>query len=1475
MIGEIHMHWYMRFTIVLMLFTSVVLGSTPSYPIQPVPFTDVKVQGGFWGPRFETNRKVTVWYDFEKCEETERIANFARAGGLEDGEFVGIPFNDSDVVKVIEGAAYLLAQHPDPKLDKYVDGVIAKIAAAQEDDGYLFTARTLREKGRANSLSGGRLGMVGDRRWENVAHGHELYNVGHMYEAAVAHYLATGKRTFLDVAIKNANLICKTFGPGPGQIVDVPGHEEIEIGLVRLYGVTGDRKYLDQAKFFIDMRGRADKRKQIYGTYAQDHKPLVDQTEAVGHAVRGGYLYAGVADVAALTGDKDYIAAIDRIWEDVIQRKLYLIGSVGQHGAGEGYAGAYKLDNLKAYNETCAAIALALWNQRMFLLHGDAKYVDVLERILYNGFLAGVSLSGDRFFYPNPLTCDMKFKFNHGALERSPWFGCSCCPVNVVRFIPSIAGYVYAVKDRSLYVNLYINSDSQVTLNESEVKIRQETHYPWQGRIKLTITPMQTQTFTLKLRIPGWAQGQPVPSDLYRYENAKPAKWSVHVNGRQTVCTIKNGYAEIERFWRAGDTIILTLPMRVRRVVSHEKVTPNRGRLALERGPIVYCMEGADHDGKVLDIFVPDKTRFTAEHREDLLGGVTVLEGKGQRATREAMGKLISEDVPLTLIPYYAWCHRGANEMAVWLPRSAAQTDVPTAPLLGTEIDRKQRNQHYVSNRAPLLPSALIKLHIGSITPRGWLGKQLRLQADGFHGHLTEISQFLKKEDNAWLSPIGEGKRGWEEVPYWLKGFSNCAYVLGDQDMIAEARIWIEGALNSQKPDGWFGPDKGRGGAATRLKGRADLWPNAIMLFCLQDYYDYSGDERVIELMTHYFRYLSKVPEDQFLLGYWPKMRGADLLFSVHWLYNRTGDKWLLPLAEKVHRRTARWDEGLINWHNVNICQAFGGPATYYCQSHDVADLNAADRNFREIRRLYGQVPGGLFGADENCREGYTGPRQAVETCGMVEFMLSCETLLWISGAVTWADRCEDVAFNSLPAALTADLKALRYLTAPNHVQSDRKSKSPGIQNGGPMYHMNPNIHRCCQHNWGHGWPYYAQNLWMATPDNGLAAVFYCANRVKAKVGQGAGTTEVTIDEVTHYPFDEEIELNLSMDKSATFPLYLRIPGWCDKPIVKVNDRRIESKSQAGRFVRLSRRWRAGDKVHLTLSMETCLRRWPRNRISVSVERGPLTYSLKIGERKERQGGSEEWPAWEIYPTTPWNYGLILGEKMELVQTPWPEDDMPFTHSGCPLALKAKGKRIPQWSLDYLGLCTEIQESPVKSNEPMEDITLIPMGAARLRVSAFPVIGEGPDAHIWQEAPQPFYRVSASHCHSNDTLTAACDGVKPRNSNDHSIARFTWWDHRGSKEWLSYTFEEPKRVSRVRVYWFDDTGTGHCRVPASWCLLYRVGREWKPVENPSVYGVDRDRFNVLSFDPVTTVGLRMEVQLRAGFSGGILEWTIE
>ncbi len=480
-------------------------------------------------------------------------------------------------------------------------------------------------------------------------------------------------------------------------------------------------------------------------------------------------------------------------------------------------------------------------------------------------------------------------------------------------------------------------------------------------------------------------------------------------------------------------------------------------------------------------------------------------------------------------------------------------------------------NSFYVSNRPPLMPSPFVKLPIGAIEPRGWLRRQLELEAEGFTGHLTEISKWLSKDNNAWLSHDGEGRWYWEEVPYWLKGFGDLGYVLNDDRIISEAWLWIEPILRSQQSDGWFGPKANK----TKRKGRPDLWPNMIALNVLQSYYEHSADGRVLRLMSRYFKWQLSVPEADFLPDSWGKRRAGDNLASVYWLYNRTGEKWLLDLAEKVHRNTSDWTSRSASWHNVNIAQCFKEPAIFYQQSKDPAHVAAAERNYKTVMEIYGQVPGGMFGGDESCREGYTGPRQAIETCGIVEMMLSDEMLLKITGDAKYADRCEDVAFNSFPASMTADLKALHYLTAPNMVLCDATSKSPGLQNKGPMLLFDPHRHRCCQHNVAHGWPYYAEHLWLGTPDNGLAAVLYADCRVTAKVGNG---TEVIIDERTRYPFDENIRFVLTMPKPARFGLYLRVPGWCRIPHVEINGKATGLSLRSGeesnrRFRGIRNRW--------------------------------------------------------------------------------------------------------------------------------------------------------------------------------------------------------------------------------------------------------------------------------------------------------------
>lgn len=651
------------------------------YPYTQVPFTSVKITPNtFWGVRLQAAREVTVPLAFSKCESEHRYKNFEMAAytlqhpGHEKlntqewdvSKFMGFPFDDTDVYKTIEGASYILQTYPDKKMKAYIDSVLNVVGAAQESDGYLYTARTINPQHPH--------GWSGDARWTRVeVLSHELYNLGHMVDAACAHYQATGGTKFLDIAKRYADCVIREVGPDAGQQKVVPGHQIAEMALARLYTLTGEKKYLDEAKFFLDTRGTTS----IHDVYSQSDKPILKQTEAWGHAVRAGYMYAGIDDVAALTQDSDYIKTIDRIWNNIVSRKYYLTGGVGARHAGEAFGADYELPNMTAYNETCAAIAQVYLNERMFLLHGESKYIDCLERTLYNGVISGMSMDGGRFFYPNPLSSDGKYKFNaDGTTTRQPWFGCACCPSNLSRFIPSLPGYLYGVKNNDIYVNLFAGNTSTIKVQGKDVVLEETTEYPWNGDIKIVVKKSAAKEANLLVRIPGWVRNQVVPSDLYRYSDSEKPAYSITVNGKAVEADLdaNKGYLPIKNI-KKGDVVRIHFDMPVRTVVANEKVTDDKGKVAVERGPLVYCAEAVDNDNEpVLRTVMMQKPNFSLVDNYSIKNteaqGAPAFTVKAIKTDaqilEEGNGVVSVKSRNFILIPYYAWNHRGANEMNVW-----------------------------------------------------------------------------------------------------------------------------------------------------------------------------------------------------------------------------------------------------------------------------------------------------------------------------------------------------------------------------------------------------------------------------------------------------------------------------------------------------------------------------------------------------------------------------------------------------------------------------------------------------------------------------------------------------------------------------------------------------------------------------------------------------------------------------------------
>jgi hypothetical protein len=749
-------------------------------------------------------------------------------------------------------------------------------------------------------------------------------------------------------------------------------------------------------------------------------------------------------------------------------------------------------------------------------------------------------------------------------------------------------------------------------------------------------------------------------------------------------------------------------------------------------------------------------------------------------------------------------------------------------------------NRHYQGNRAPLRPAPLVKLPIGAVRPGGWLREQMRLMGDGFSGRLPELSSFCKFDGNAWTDPAGHGRFGWEELPYWLKGFIDLGYVMQDQRIIDESKRWVEAVLATQQADGYFG-------ARTNLVGQntldnletLDIWPNMVMLYPLRTYYEATGDKRILPFMLRYFRWFQSLPLEAILQQSWQKHRGGDNLDHLYWLYNQTGEAWLLDAARVNHERTSDWVGGVPTWHGVNVSECFREPAQYYQQTNDERYLKATERNYDLIFGLYGQVTGGGFASDENARPGYRGPRQGTETCTWVEFMFSDEMLTAITGDAKWADRAERIAVNSLPASMTPDLKGLKYLTAPNQVQLDRGNKAPLIDNDGDMLSYNPYGYRCCQHNTAMGWPYYAQRLWMASGGDGLAAVFYAPNTLTAKVAGGA---PVTIEETTDYPFGETVTFVVKTTGATRFPLSLRVPEWCAQAQLALNGKALPAARAQQGWLTVERVWNSGDRLVLTLPMKIGVRRWETMLNAASVSYGPLEFSLRIGENWKPYGDNPKWQKYEVFANTPWNYALALDEKMELTRKPGALAAQPFTAEAAPLMIKARARRVPEWRMEPNGLVGEIQLSPVPTTQPLEEVTLIPMGAARLRISMFPVVGAGAP---WDANPPMVHASAATH------------------KNPPASKGYAWDGRKGTAEWIEQRYQRPRRLSWSQVAWTASA------TPASSKLLWwdAATQSWKELRT-------RGSGEKIEFESVETTALRMQVQMAPRQGLRLEEWRV-
>ena len=1245
-----------------LLFTILGLTVFLSAAAGPVGFSQVDITDNFWKPRIDRHAEITVPFCLDQCmNQTGRVDNFAVAAGFQEGSFQGLFYDDSDLYKMIEGASYSLQNKPDAGLESVIDSIIEKIAGAQQEDGYLDTWYILHRPG---------------ERWTDMDK-HEMYCCGHLIEAAIAYEAATGKRTLLDVAVRFADHLTATFGEGLRDWV--PGHPEIELALIKLYRHTGNLAYLELSRFLLEERGKGKgdwKAKDYYIDYA----PVRELRKIQGHAVRAMYLFTGMADYSAVSLDKEYLPALDSLWEDVTCRKMYITGGIGSSRHNEGFTEDYDLPNAEAYCETCASVGMVMWNQRMNMLNGDSKYIDVLERSMYNGALAGISLSSDRFFYVNPLASD-------GTHHRRPWFGTACCPSQISRFLPSVGGYIYSVSGNSIDVNLYIGSKTDVNVDAcGQVSLAMSTDYPWDGKVKMDIEPSRPGRFALRLRIPGWCR-----------------EWNVSVNGRKVQWELEKGYMVIDRKWRKGDSMELDMQMDVEVLQADPRVKADEGRRALMRGPLVYCIEETDND-RIEEAYLSENTEYRAVHEPELLDGVTAIYADNGERT-------------LKFIPYYAWDNRGPGRMEVWV---------------------RYREQGKASG---LMQSGMYGLlPLGAVKAEGWLKEMLLRQGRGMSSQMDELYPEVMGARNGWLG--GDGDQ-WERGPYWIDGLLPLAYILDDSTLKEKVRPWVEWAISSQRPDGSFGPDRDYGPERGLQRNNSeDWWPRMVVLKVLQQYYDATSDPRVLDFMTEYFRYqLRTLPEKP--LGhwtFWARYRACDNISAVQWLYEKRPEPWLLDLGHLLHRQGVDYTEMFLGGetvnktaaiHCVNLAQGLKEPVVYWRLDPQAKYIEAVKKGLEDIMK-YNGFPNGMYGGDEALHG--NNPTQGSELCSAVELMYSLEEMARITGDMDFIDHLERIAFNALPAQITDDFMARQYFQQANQVMVTRNLRNFDINHGTTdLVFGLLTGYPCCTSNLHQGWPKFTRNLWLSTDDGGLAALAYSPSSVKTVIG----ATDVSVLERTSYPMDGTVSFEVSLSGDVSFPLHLRIPSWTRDAVLKINGVRLETPSP-GTIAVISRTWSDGDVVELVMPMDVRCSRWHEN--SVSVERGPLVYALKIEEEWVQKEFTEEEDAiygktyWEVYPKSPWNYGLLSPcvERPEdgfKVETDYGKlsSDWYWNQESCPLKILAKARRIPSWQLynDMAGPLPYSEMYGLYTGEHgTETVELVPYGCTALRISEFPVIKE-------------------------------------------------------------------------------------------------------------------------------------------------------